>query len=233
MGLFDGSGAAGDPSFASTAHVARLLDAPVVLVVDAASMSTSVAALVSGFRDYDPSLALRGVVLNRVGSDGHEALLRDTLAPLAIPVLGALRRGDAFRWRDRHLGLVPVVEHADAVTGSIDALGAAVAAQLDLDAILAIAATAPPRPVADPPRARARRCRSASRWQPVRRSASATPTTSRLSLRPARSWCRSTRTSTRHCRRPSPAWSPGAASRRSTRRSSPRTSRCSPTCTPG
>ncbi len=152
MGLFDGSGAAGDPSFASTAHVARLLDAPVVLVVDAASMSTSVAALVSGFRDYDPSLALRGVVLNRVGSDGHEALLRDALAPLAIPVLGALRRGDAFQWRDRHLGLVPVVEHADAVTASVDALGAAVAAQLDLDAFLAIAATAPPRPVADPPR---------------------------------------------------------------------------------
>ena len=152
MGLFDGSGAAGDPSFASTAHVARLLDAPVVLVVAAASMSTSVAALVSGFRDYDPSLALQGVVLNRVGSDGHEALLRDALAPLGVPVVGALRRGDAFRWRDRYLGLVPVVEHTAAVTDSVDALAAAVAAQLDLDALLAIAATAPRRSVEDPPR---------------------------------------------------------------------------------
>jgi cobyrinic acid a,c-diamide synthase len=152
MGLFDGSGGADDPSFASTAHVAGLLDAPVVLVVDAASMSTSVAALVSGFRDYDPSLPLRGVVLNRVGSDGHEALLRDALEPLGIPVVGALRRGDAFRWRDRHLGLVPVIEHAADVASSVETLAAAVEEQLDLDALLRIAAGAAPMAVADPPR---------------------------------------------------------------------------------
>lgn len=76
MGLFDGTGETPDPSFASTAHVAQLLDAPVILVVDAAAMSTSVAALVSGFRDYARDVRLAGVILNRVGSNGHEQLLR-------------------------------------------------------------------------------------------------------------------------------------------------------------
>src|SRR3954463_5007351 len=79
MGLFDGA-ADGTPS--STADVARLLDAPVILVVDAASMSASVAALVHGFATLDPSVRLAGVVLNRVASDGHETQLREALAPL-------------------------------------------------------------------------------------------------------------------------------------------------------
>ena len=137
MGLFDG------PS--STAEVALLLDAPVVLVVDAAAMSGSVAALVHGFRSFDPKLDMAGVVLNRVGSDGHEALLREALAPLDVPVLGVLRRDDAFAWRDRHLGLVPVVEQADEVRRSLDRLADAVAAGCDLDAFERLAA----RPVSD------------------------------------------------------------------------------------
>src|SRR5436309_7769461 len=70
MGLFDGAGE-GDGTFASTAHIAKLLDAPVVLVVDGSAMSTSVAALVHGYASYDPSVPVAGVILNRVGSDGH------------------------------------------------------------------------------------------------------------------------------------------------------------------
>src|SRR6202011_2471621 len=76
MGLFDGAGP-GDE--ASTAHVARLLDAPVLLVVDASAMSGSVAALVHGFATFDPTVRMAGVILNRVGSEGHEVLLRDAL----------------------------------------------------------------------------------------------------------------------------------------------------------
>lgn len=141
MGLFDGA-VDGTPS--STADVAALLDAPVVLVVDAAAMSTSVAAVVRGFRDHDPRLLLAGVVLNRVGSPSHELVLREALAPLAVPVLGVLRRDDAFVWRDRHLGLVPVAEQPDAVRASLARLATAVAEGFDLAAVQAVARSAPP-----------------------------------------------------------------------------------------
>ena len=159
MGLFDGVGAT---AVASTAHVATLLEAPVVLVVDASAMSGSVAALVHGFASFDPNLIVAGVVLNRVGSDTHEALLRAALAPVGIPVLGALRRDDGFAWRDRHLGLIPVIERPQEVRESIDRLAHAVTAQVDLDAVWRLAAAAPRRATAGPPTAAAGgRCRLA------------------------------------------------------------------------
>lgn len=148
MGLFDG--AATDGPEASTASIARLLGAPVLLVVDAAAMSGSVAALVHGFSSYDPALRIAGVVLNRVGSDSHEDMLRRALEPLGVPVVGALRRDDALRWRDRHLGLVPVVEHAEDVRASLDRLAALVSSSLDLDAVLALAGSADPLDVGEP-----------------------------------------------------------------------------------
>lgn len=154
MGLFDGAADPGAPSAASTAHVAKLLGAPVVLVVDASAMSGSVAALVHGFASFDPALPVAGVVLNRVGSDGHEVLLREALAPLGPPVLGALRRDDALTWRDRHLGLVPVVERPDAVRRSLDRLAAAVERSVDLDALVALARAAPATATAALPAAR-------------------------------------------------------------------------------
>jgi cobyrinic acid a,c-diamide synthase len=153
MGLFDGSADPAGPA-ASTAEVAGLLDAPVVLVVDGASVGASVAAMVHGFATFDPDVAVAGVILNRVGSDGHEALLRDALEPSGIPVVGALRRGDDYAWRDRHLGLVPVVEQPGQVRGSVARLAAAVARDCDLDAVLALARSAPPLTVPDPPGAR-------------------------------------------------------------------------------
>ncbi len=151
MGLFDGAGDPSDPSFASTAHVARLLDAPVVLVVDAGAMSTSIAALVAGFRDFDPRVQLRGVILNRVGSEGHETLLRDALAPLDVDVLGALHRDHAMVWRDRHLGLVPVVERPAEIRAALDRLAQAVSQRVDLDGVMRIAGKAQERSVPDPP----------------------------------------------------------------------------------
>jgi cobyrinic acid a,c-diamide synthase len=148
MGLFDGS-ADGTPS--STADVARLLEAPVVLVVDAGAMAGSVAAVVHGFATLDPSVRLGGVVLNRVGSPAHEVQLREALAPLGHPVLGALRRDDRLTWRDRHLGLVPVAERPAVVGEALDRLAAAVAEQVDLDAVMRLARSAPPMPVGPPP----------------------------------------------------------------------------------
>jgi cobyrinic acid a,c-diamide synthase len=152
MGLFDGAGD-GEPS--STADIARLLDAPVLLVVDASAMSQSVAALVHGFATLDSRVRLAGVVLNRVGSPAHEAMLREALAPLSTPVLGALHRDDRFGWRERHLGLVPVVEQPAEVEAAIERLAAALSAGLDLDGILRLAAAAPgtrvPEPLLPPP----------------------------------------------------------------------------------
>ena len=141
MGLFDGAGAG---PFASTAHVARLLRAPVILVVDASAMSGSVAAVVHGFASFDTAVDVAGIVLNRVAGDSHEALLRDALAGAGIPVVGALRRDPAMRWRDRHLGLVPVVEAGDQLTASVDRLAVAIEAGCDLELLHRIAAAAAP-----------------------------------------------------------------------------------------
>lgn len=108
MGLYDG--ASGVQEIASTAHIARLLNAPVVLVIDCSRVSRSVAAIAHGYRSFDPELRLAGVVLNRVGSDRHLELLTSALEPLNLPILGVLRRQDAIAIPDRHLGLVPTAE---------------------------------------------------------------------------------------------------------------------------
>jgi cobyrinic acid a,c-diamide synthase len=137
MGLFDGAAGRGD--YASTAHVARLTGSPVVLVVDAAGMSASVAAIVHGFAGWDPRLKLAGIVLNRVGSDRHEARLREALAPSGIPVVGALRRDPSLRTPSRHLGLVPAGERPASVEAWLPGLRALIERGLDLDRLLAIA----------------------------------------------------------------------------------------------
>lgn len=118
MGLFDGvtppqplaflRGGAND--FASTAHIARLLNLPVVLVIDCSRLSGSVAAIAHGYCSLDPFVKIAGVVLNRVGSDRHLSLLKDALEPLQLPILGVLRREDNITIPDRHLGLVPTAE---------------------------------------------------------------------------------------------------------------------------
>lgn len=154
MGLFDGAADPDGPA-ASTAHVATLLDAPVVLVVDAGAMSGSVAALVHGFATFDPAVTVGGVVLNRVGSDSHESMLREALA-LGVPVLGALRRTPELTWPDRHLGLVPVVERRGEVARSLAVLAAVVDRSCDLEAVMTLARSAPRRSVAAPPSARPR-----------------------------------------------------------------------------
>ncbi|MGH3238962.1 MAG: cobyrinate a,c-diamide synthase, partial [Spirillospora sp.] len=143
MGLFDGQGGTG---FASTAHVARLLAAPVVLVVDAARQSRSVAALVHGFASFEPGVRVGGVVLNRVGSDRHEELCRDALEATGVPVLGAVRRDDAVVTPSRHLGLIPAAEHRAEAVRTLERLGDLVARSCDLDALMRLAATAPPLP---------------------------------------------------------------------------------------
>ncbi|MFD0279232.1 cobyrinate a,c-diamide synthase [Kitasatospora sp. NPDC127111] len=143
MGLFDGASGRGE--LASTAHVAKLLRAPVVLVVDASSQSRSVAALVHGFASWDPEVRLAGVILNRVASDRHEQLLREALEEgSGVPVLGAVRRSAAVATPSRHLGLIPAVERSAEALRAVADMGELVASSVDLDAVLALARTAPP-----------------------------------------------------------------------------------------
>ena len=142
MGLFDGKSGGGE--LASTAHVARLLDAPVVLVVDARAMARSVAAMVHGYSTFDPELKVAGVVLNRVGSRAHEKMLRDALKPLHVPVLGVIHRSDEIQTPDRHLGLVPVAERRAEARRSLDALGTVISNSLNLDEVLKLVRSSEP-----------------------------------------------------------------------------------------
>lgn len=148
MGLFDG---ASDGTVSSTADVAQMLQAPVLLVVDASAMSDSVAAVVHGYATLRPDVSIAGVVLNQIGSPTHAAMLREALGPLGIPVLGALPRDDGLRWRDRHLGLVPVAEQPEVVRGSLQRLADIIRTHIDLEGVVALARSAPERPTGPVP----------------------------------------------------------------------------------
>ncbi|WP_189053792.1 cobyrinate a,c-diamide synthase [Longimycelium tulufanense] len=142
MGLFDGR--LGTAGFGSTAHVATLLGAPVVLVVDARGQGRSLAALLHGFRGFDPSVRLAGVILNYVGSPHHEQVLREAGDEAGLPVLGVVHRDAALDVPSRHLGLVTAAEGGAAARSAVDAMADAVAAGVDLDAVIRVARTAAP-----------------------------------------------------------------------------------------
>ena len=145
MGLFDGRSPTAIEG--SSAAVARLLVAPVVLVVDAAGMARTAAAVVSGLVNFDPGVHVAGVIFNRVGGDGHTALLRDAIASASVfhgsppVVLGGLPRRDDLTLPERHLGLLAADDAVDA--GRFAALAAWVEAHLDLDAFLRLAVPVP------------------------------------------------------------------------------------------
>jgi cobyrinic acid a,c-diamide synthase len=140
MGLFDGASGRGD--FASTAHVARLLGAPIVLVVDAAGVSSSAAALLHGFATWDQGTRIGGVIFNKVGSAHHERLLRDAAGAAGVPVLGVIRRLGQLAVPSRHLGLIPAAELGGDAAAAVSALTAIVASGVDLEAVLRLARTA-------------------------------------------------------------------------------------------
>ncbi|MEM9924356.1 MAG: cobyrinate a,c-diamide synthase [Cyanobacteria bacterium P01_D01_bin.50] len=96
--------------FASTAHIAKLLNLPVLLVIDCSRLSGSVAAIAHGYRSFDKEVNIAGVILNRVGSDRHLSLLKNSLEALQIPIFGVLKRQENITISDRHLGLVPTAE---------------------------------------------------------------------------------------------------------------------------
>lgn len=141
MGLFDGriGPNATAPAAGSTAHVAGLLGAPVVLVVDARGQSQSIAALLHGFSTFDTATRVAGVILNRVGSARHEQVLRQACEQAGVPVLGAIGRAVELELPTRYLGLVTAVEYGRRARDAVDAMTALVARHVDLAAVLAAA----------------------------------------------------------------------------------------------
>ncbi len=136
MGLFDGISGMND--MASTAHIARLLKAPIILVLDASKTSRSIAAIAYGFIKFDPRLDIAGVILNNIASDKHERYCLDALKSLEIPVLGVVRRNNAIRLEERHLGLIPVLED-EHISRKVKEVAEYVASQLDIKKVLEIA----------------------------------------------------------------------------------------------
>lgn len=137
MGLYDG----GREGVSSTATIAKLLKAPVVLVIDAKSMGESAAAIALGYKMYDPEVNIVGVIINRLGSKNHEKMVTEALERLQIPVLGCLYRNEALRMPERHLGLTPVTEYKGDTM--LEALCAQIIQQVDLDGLISLAQKAP------------------------------------------------------------------------------------------
>jgi cobyrinic acid a,c-diamide synthase len=143
MGLFDGA-PEHDPNKLSrrhgtTADIAAHFALPVVLVLDVARQAQSAAALVRGFAAHDPAARVAGVILNRVASERHRALVSAAIAALGVPVLGALPRDAGNVLPERHLGLVQAAEHHD-IAVLADRLADTAERHLDLDAVMATAA---------------------------------------------------------------------------------------------
>lgn len=139
MGLFDGASPTSEAG--STAEIAKWLEAPVALVVDAGGMARSVAALVQGFESFDPDLRVAAAIFNRVGSRGHLDLLRKAMRSPAT--LGGLPRSPEHAFPERHLGLLAADESTlpDAL---LDRWSETAASWIDLDRLVAVAATSPP-----------------------------------------------------------------------------------------
>lgn len=154
MGLFDRAAEPGVEGPSAAADVAKTLGAPVVLAIDAGASAQSVGAVALGFRAFDPTVEIAGVVLNRVASARHEALARQGCEAAGIRVFGALPRLSALATPSRHLGLVQA-EEVEGLEAFLDAAGEAVAAHVDLAALQA-AARVPQAPVAAPSRPPAR-----------------------------------------------------------------------------
>ena len=138
-GLYDGLDLEGENS---NAALAKLLGAPVVLVIDAQGMTRGIAPLLLGYKAFDPDVKIAGVILNKLGGGRHEAKLRAIIEHYTdIPVLGAVQKDPALEIVERHLGLMPSNE-STATEPTVDAIADAVARQVDLDRLRAIAQTA-------------------------------------------------------------------------------------------
>jgi cobyrinic acid a,c-diamide synthase len=147
MGLFDSLDIDGRES---NAEMAKLLQAPVVLILDVKGATRSIVPIIQGFQQFDPQLNIAGLILNKVAGKRHESRLREVIAHYCdIPVLGAIHRDERLAIDERHLGLIPSNEAAE-VNATLEQIRDIVAAQVDLEALQALAANAPRVAAASP-----------------------------------------------------------------------------------
>lgn len=139
MGLFDGAPPDGK---GATADLARHLNLPVILILDTARQSQSVAAVVAGFAHHQKDVRVVGVILNNTGSERHEAMLKGALVNSGVQILGAIRRQSGLEHPSRHLGLVQAEERPD-LEQFLDRVADVVEQNLDLAALLALASPLP------------------------------------------------------------------------------------------
>jgi cobyrinic acid a,c-diamide synthase len=141
MGLFDGMGN-GDRG--STAHIARLLEVPVILVINARGMARSCGALIKGYCEFDPQLEVAGVIFNNVGGPKHVSTLKTvTEEEMGIPALGFVRRRSHINIPERHLGLLPAAEN-DGLGRLVDDLAGIIDTDVDIERLLGVARKASP-----------------------------------------------------------------------------------------
>ena len=146
-GLYDGLALDGSNS---NAALAALIGAPVVLVIDARGMTRGIAPLILGYQAFDRNIRIAGVILNQLGGSRHEAKLRAVIQHYTgVPVLGAVQHDERMSILERHLGLVPSNE-TETARKHIDEIAALIAAQVDLDEVLAVARQAAPLPACGP-----------------------------------------------------------------------------------
>ena len=137
MGLFDGM--SGKSDFASTAHMAKILDAPIVLVVDASKGARSIAAIILGFLHFDRKLRIAAVILNNVAGQRHASYITEALAGIVkIPVVGILPRNSDIKMEERHLGLVPALELKGVKIQMIARTASYIAECIDLNRVLSL-----------------------------------------------------------------------------------------------
>jgi len=150
MGLYDGM--SGKNNFASTAHVAKILDSPVVLIVDASKGARSIAAIILGFLKFDRKLRIAAVILNKVAGERHARYITDAIGDkVKIPVVGVVYRNPEIEMVERHLGLIPAVELDRAKTQKISKTAQYSAECIDIDRIVSLSGRTPlppalPRP---------------------------------------------------------------------------------------
>ena len=142
MGLYDGM--SGKSDFASTAHVAKILDAPIVLVVDASKGARSIAAIILGFLHFDRKLRIGAIILNKVAGERHAKYITDALGDaVKVPVIGILYRNSKVQMQERHLGLVPALELKATKNQIISDTARYIAESINLDKVLTLCSSTP------------------------------------------------------------------------------------------
>jgi len=142
MGLFDGM--SGRDNFASTSHISKILDAPVILVVDAGKGARSIAAIALGFMHFDRKVRIAGIILNNVASERHAGYLAEAFAnKIRAPIVGMIRRNSEIRMEERHLGLVPAPELQEARKKAILNAANSVSDQINIDKIIDLCNSSP------------------------------------------------------------------------------------------